>query len=759
MDIQKIVQNMTLDEKASMCSGGSYFATQPIPRLDVPALRMSDGPSGIRKQEGNQDLLGLAESVPAICYPAAVTQACTFNRELIYQMGAALGEECRAQGVHVLLAPGVNIKRSPLCGRNFEYFSEDPYVAGEMGKEYVKGIQDQGVGVSLKHFAGNNQENQRMSINAVIEERALREIYLSAFERIVKEAKPWSVMCAYNRLNGTYCCEHDWLLNQVLREEWGFDGFVVTDWSAMNHRVKALKAGLDLEMPDSAGVRDRQIAEAVRSGELDEAVVTQTVVRLLQKISMCHYDEAGFDQDAHHAIAEKVAEEGAVLLKNDQILPLDKDQKVAFIGEFARQPRYQGGGSSHVNCFKVTNALEEVPQGYQVTYAKGYCANESLPDQELQREAVALAMESDVAVLFIGLPDSYESEALDRKHLNLPENQTSLIESVAAVQPNTVVVLHNGSPIVMPWLGCVKAVLTMNMGGQAVGEATVKLLYGMANPSGKLTETYPLKLEDTSCYLDFHKSPETAEYHDGIFVGYRYYDTKRMDVLFPFGYGLSYSTFAYHDLTVSKDSIVSTEPLTVTVTVENTSDRAGQEVVQLYVKNNYTEVALPEKELRGFQKIHLEPGEKKEVRFTLDSRAFSYYDPDRQEWVVKSGTYDILVGQSSRQILCQKPLAVKSTTFRVFKVDEATTCGTISQYINSERMQEMLEQTDLHNTSIGTVDKSDKAAYEAAMKMKMAVLKNLTPHSLLSFANGQLSEDDVAELLKQLNAAQAVIYD
>ena len=673
LDVKKLVNELTLEEKASLCSGADFWHTKAIDRLNIPAAMVSDGPHGIRKQESLADHMGVAESIKAIGFPTASAMACSFDRDLLHKVGDALGEECVAEDLAVLLGPGINMKRSPICGRNFEYYSEDPVVAGELGAAFVNGVQEHGVGTSLKHFAANNQEWRRMSISAEIDERTLREIYLAAFETVVKKAQPWTIMCSYNRINGVYSCENDWLLNKVLRDEWGFEGLVMTDWGAMDERVPSLKAGLDLEMPDCHGETDKLIVKAVQSGELEEPVLDTAVERILTMVdkyltarkgidpaSMVHplpsSVERGYDVAAHHALARTTAEQSAVLLKNEDILPLQKDKKIAFIGEFAKVPRIQGGGSSHINNTSVESALDAA--GDSVSYAQGFHIDEETTDETLLQEAITLAKESDVAVIFAGLPDSFESEGFDRTHLNMPANQNELIARISEVQPNVVVVLHSGSPIAMPWLDKVAGVLQMYLAGQASGGAAVNLLFGDATPCGKLAETFPLHLEDNPSYLNFPGNREKVCYQEGVFIGYRYYDKKKMDVLFPFGYGLSYTDFTYSNMKVTVngknaadvDVIKETDEIVVSADITNTGNCDGAEIVQLYIKNPVVYEIRPEKELRDFAKVFLKAGETKTVTFTLNARAFSYYETRIHDWYAESGDYEILLASSSRDI-------------------------------------------------------------------------------------------------------------
>lgn len=651
MDIEKIIQQMTLEEKADFCSGSDFWHTQPVERLGVPAVMMSDGPSGLRKQDEQGDHLGINESIPAVCFPSSAAVASSFDTALAEKLGKTLGNECRAENLALLLGPGLNIKRSPLCGRNFEYFSEDPYLSGEMGAALVNGIQSNGVGSCVKHFAANDQETDRMVSDSVMDERTLHEIYLPAFETLVKKAQPLGVMAAYNKLNGTHCSENKELLTDILRKRWGYEGMVVTDWGAVKDRAKGIAAGQDLEMPGGSGRGTNSILSAIKAGTLSEEELNTAVrnlLRFVDSVTEAESTNAVFDWDADYRMAVSVAENSAVLLKNEKgTLPLAKGCKAVFLGEFAEHPRYQGGGSSHVNSAKVSCALEHAPG---VAYAQGYRTDEDTVDPALEQAAVAAAADADVAVIFAGLPERYESEGYDRTTLAMPENQNHLIAAVAAVQPNTVVVLHNGSAVEMPWLNDVPAVLELYLAGDGAGEAAVDLLYGAVNPSGKLAETFPRKLSDTPAYLSFPGEREISVYTEGVFVGYRYYDTKEADVLFPFGHGLSYTTFAYSDLRLSHSIVREGEDVQVTVTVTNTGAVSGKETVQLYVTPPKGERHRPVRELKGFAKVSLQPGESKDVQFTLDKRSLAYYEPELHDFYAESGTYQICVGASSRDL-------------------------------------------------------------------------------------------------------------
>ena len=621
---------MTLEEKAGMCSGLDFWHLKEVEHLGIPKVMVSDGPHGLRKQDEKGDHLGINDSIKAVCFPPAVLSACSFDRGLMEEMGKAIGREAQANDVSVVLGPAVNIKRSPLCGRNFEYYSEDPYLAGEIAAAFVKGVQSQHVGTSIKHFAANNQEYRRMSSSSEVDERTLREIYFPAFETAVKKAQPYTFMCSYNQINGTFASENKWLLTDVLRGEWGFKGYVMSDWGAVNDRVKGLEAGLELEMPASGGDNDAMIVKAVKDGALEEKILDQAVERILRIIFEYadHRKPQEFTMEKDHEEAQHIAEESMVLLKNENhILPLKTSEKAAFIGGFARNPRFQGGGSSHINCFKTTNVLDSVPCDAQVVYAEGFPADRDFYDKALADEAVKAAAEADKAVIFAGLPESFESEGYDRSHMRLPECQNRLITEILKVQPNTVIVLHNGSPVEMPWLGEIKGLLETYLGGQAGGAAAANILYGKINPSGKLAETMPLKLSDNPSYLNFGGG-EKVEYREGIFVGYRYYDTKEMDVAFPFGYGLSYTTFAYSNLKLSMENPTEKDTVMVSADVTNTGKSAGKEVVQLYIRDLTGSAIRPEKELKGFEKVFLEPGETKTVTMELNKRSFAWYNTE-----------------------------------------------------------------------------------------------------------------------------------
>ena len=743
MDVKSLIGRMTLEEKAGLCSGEGLWHTKAVERLGIGRIMMSDGPHGLRKQEGRVDQIGTPGSVQAVCFPTGSCTACSFDPELLRRLGETLGDECRAEGIAVLLGPASNGKRSPLCGRNFEYFSEDPYLTGRMAAAYINGVQSRGVGTSLKHFAANNQEYRRMTTSANVSERALREIYLAGFEAAVKEGKPWTVMCSYNRINGEFSSENRRLLTDILRGEWGFDGFVVSDWGAVNDRVEGVEAGLDLEMPGSGGVNDAEIVRAVKSGRLSEQRLNEAVEHILNivfRYLAAKREAPAYDREAHHEVAREVARESMVLLKNEGgILPLRKQEKTAFIGRFAKQPRYQGGGSSHINSSRVTGALKAAAGMAEIVYADGYGESGDTADDSQIAEAVAAAKSAGTAVVFAGLPESYESEGFDRKHMRLPECQNRLIAEVCRAQPQTVVVLHNGSPVEMPWIDEAKGVLEAYLGGQAVGEATADLLFGDANPCGKLAETFPLKLSDNPSCLTFPGEGDETDYSEGVFTGYRYYDKKEMPVLFPFGHGLSYTDFSYGNLKLSAQEIRDTDTLKVSVTVKNTGKRSGKEIVQLYVRDNQTRHIRPVKELKGIAKLALEPGEEKEAVFTLSKRSFAYYDEQLGDWNVQSGAFDILIGKSSRNIVLAARVTVRSTVREVRRYTENSTVGDV---LESETGKRILR------------DSLDRSQTGESLDPVLKEMTETPLRALRNFGEGKLTNEWLASLVERLNAAE-----
>lgn len=752
-DLQKLIAQMTLEEKAGMCSGLDFWHLKGVERLGIPSIMVTDGPHGLRKQKGDSDHLGVFNSVPATCFPSAAGLAGSWDRELIKQVGVALGEECQAEDVAVLLGPGANIKRSPLNGRNFEYFSEDPYLSSEMAAAHIGGVQSQGVGTSLKHFAVNNQEHRRMSVDAVVDERTLREIYLASFEGAVKKGQPWTVMSSYNKVNGTYASENERLLTHILKEEWGHEGFVVSDWGAVDKRVNALAAGLELEMPANNGYSDKEVVEAVNSGKLSVETLDHAVERLLRIIFMSvdHKKEnASYDQDEHHQLARQVARESMVLLKNESsLLPLSKGMKIAVIGPFAEKARYQGGGSSHIVPTRMDVPLQEIKQlagdSSSILYAKGFTLEGDLEDDVLTEEAKRAASEAEVAIIFAGLPDRYESEGYDRSHMRLPDNQNRIIEAVASVQSRIVIVLMNGSPVEMPWENDVTSILEAYLGGQAVGGAIADILYGIANPSGKLAETFPMKVSDNPSYLFFPGSGDRVEYREGLYVGYRYYDAKQTKPLFPFGHGLSYTTFDYSNLTIDRKEINDTETVNVQVTVTNTGLRAGKEIVQLYVRDVASTIDRPDKELKGFAKLELQPGEQKTVVFELDKRSFAYYNVELKDWHVESGQFAVLIGRSSEDIVLGGTLTVTSTVELQATYHRNSLLGDL---LNNPRTAPMIGPMLQQMQSMMPLGED---AEEHGAEMMKAMMNYLPLRNLVSFSQGAFTDAMLSDLLDQLN--------
>lgn len=668
-DYQAILAKLTLDEKVCMCSGSTTWLTQPIKRddVDIPAVRMSDGPVGLRREKisGGVNIMQIPE--PATCFPGAVTTASSWDEDLIEEVGHAIAVEAQSLGVSTVLGPGVNIKRSPLCGRNFEYFSEDPFLAGRMGAAWVHGVQKTNVGTSLKHYLANNQEYIRMCIDSIVDERTLREIYMPAFEHIVKTEHPTTVMCSYNRLNGTYLSDNKRFLTDVLRDEWGYKGIVVSDWGAVNNRSEGIKAGMDLEMPGGKGIgfNGNNIYNALENGTLTEEDIDKVVLRLIKfayENKVREVDGVTYDIEEHNQIARRAAEGGAVLLKNDGALPLKANQSIAVIGKLAKKLRYQGGGSSHILPHKVTSFLDALDNaGQKYEYADGYTLKGEGYKKSLIKKAVKAAKGKDAVLLFIGLTDAFESEGYDRSHIKMPTSHVTLVNELLKVNKNVIVVLSCGSPVeIGEWDKGVKAILNVYLGGQAGGEATYNLLYGKVNPSGKLAETFPVCENDYLGSKYFRMGPRTVEYRESVYVGYRYYDSAKKQVKYPFGYGLSYTAFEYSNLRLSATDIRQDEPLTVTFTVKNTGKVAGAEIAQLYVKDTESTLYRPEKELKGFKKVFLNPGEEKDVTLTLDSRAFAYYNVAIKDWHVESGDFAILVGASSRDIKLEGHVNVTS---------------------------------------------------------------------------------------------------
>ncbi len=655
-EIKTLITKMTLEEKAGLCSGYDFWSTKPIKRLGVPSVMMADGPHGLRKENDDDVNLGMKQSFPATAFPPAVNLASTWNVNMATKMGEALGKECLDQNISTILGPGTNIKRSPLCGRNFEYMSEDPYLAGKMCRNYIEGVQSNDVGTSLKHFCANNQEKRRMTINSIMDERTLREIYLPAFEEAVK-AQPDTVMCSYNKLNSVYLSDNKRLLTDILRDEWGFKGIVVSDWNALNNRIEAIKAGLDLEMPSCGGATDKQIVKAVKSGKLDEKQLDSVVERLLGYIIKSYsalQPEYKADYDEAHEVAREIAEQSFVLMKNDNnVLPIEESQDdIAIIGELARTLRYQGSGSSRINPYKLVSFLEAMDgNGKKYEFAPAYDLVGDKLDGKLLEEAIQVAKNHKKVFLFVGLTDQYESESYDRSHMTIPKSHSDLIEVMTSINPNTVVVLFGGSPVVMPWISKVTTLINAYLPGEAGGEALYNVIFGKVNPSGKLAETYPIKEEDNIVSKYFPMGPKNVEYRESIYVGYRYFDSANKNVLFPFGYGLSYTTFEYSDLKI--------DGMQVSYNVTNTGKVDGYEVCQLYINDPNPVVFKAKKELKGFEKVFIKAGESVKVTHTLDYRSFAFYNTVINEWYATNGEYNILIGASSRDIRLQGVIHVK----------------------------------------------------------------------------------------------------
>ncbi len=768
------VSDLTREEKASLTSGSDFWHTQPIERegVRVPAVMVTDGPHGLRKQAGSSDNLGIADSVPATCFPPAVGLGSSMDPVLAQRVGEALGVECQIEDVAVLLGPAINIKRSPLCGRNFEYISEDPLVAGEMATGLVRGIQSKGVGTSLKHFAANSQETDRMRVSSDIDPRPLREIYLRAFERVVRDAQPWTLMCSYNRINGIYASENDWLLTQVLRDQWAFRGLVISDWGAVNDRLKALSAGLDLEMPSSGGRTDAQLVAAVASGELDEDaldVAAQRVLDLVERAGARPANPGPLDVDAHHRLAREVARRCLVLLKNDgDVLPLSRDAHVAVIGEFARTPRFQGGGSSHINPTRVDNALDEMRAlvavagasqagAGRVDFAPGFTLDGSGDPVALREEAVAAARAAEVAVVFLGLSEAEESEGFDRTHIDLPTGQLELLDAVIEANPRTVVVLSNGAVVALPFAERVPAIVEGWLLGQAGGGATADVLYGLANPSARLTETIPLRLEDTPSWGNFPGEFGHVRYGEGILVGYRWYDAKALDVAFPFGHGLSYTSFSYGEPSVRivEDGAMGSAhagDLMVSVPVTNTGDVVGREVVQVYTSfAGRSRVQRAPRELAGFASVELEPGQTCDVVVRVRREDLAYWDIRVDRWIVEGGDYLVQVGSSSRDLRTSVTVAVEGDPVRLPLTLESSVgevlADPVAGPIAQQAMAALMESTGLGAPSDET--SAGSAVMDAgAMEQMMA---SFPIGRLVGFTSGQVTEEMLNALIDAAN--------
>jgi beta-glucosidase len=749
-NIQDILAQLTLEEKAALTVGLDAWQTVPVERLGIPSIIMSDGPHGVRRVSSLAD-----RGLPATCFPTASALAATWNLDLVGELGKALADECIALGVDILLGPGNNMKRTPLCGRNFEYFSEDPFLGTEMAIAFIKAVQSQGIGTSLKHYAANNQETLRKSISAEMDERTLHEIYLAAFKRVVEEAKPWTVMCSYNRVNGIHASENRLLLSDILKDLWGFEGVVVSDWGAVHNRVRALQAGLDLEMPGPQEHRVRRLVEAVQRGEVDEARLDASVERLLRLIfQVVQTPKEGREIaiDAHHALARKIASEAAVLLKNEGgMLPLRGVSKVAVIGLAAKEPHFQGGGSSHITPTRVDVPLGELQKAapeVEFRYAPGYTLQEGF-DQTLIDEAVHGASEAEAALVFIALPDFKDAEGRDRVDMLLSEQQEALLVAVTQAQPRSAVVLNNGSALDMrAWIDQAAAVLEAWLPGQAGGGAIADIVFGMVNPSGKLAETFPYRLEDTPAYLNFPGENGKVRYGEGIFIGYRYYDAKGIDVLFPFGHGLSFTTFELSNLQLSSEKIETDEGVSVGLDVTNTGETAGQAVVQVYVHNRRSRLRRPPKELKGFIKVMLQPGENQHVRIALDPHVFQYYHPGPGRWVTEPGEFDIRVGQSSAGPFLQHTLVVAGSPL---EPEPLTIDSTLQEWLMNRKGADLLQDLLL---SMFSQFESELGEHQISFMEAVEWAKEEPLENVLGFWGRGLPaapEEMVAQMLAQID--------
>lgn len=713
---QDIISQMSLEEKCYMFSGKDFWLTRSVERVGIKSIMLADGPHGVRKQEGAGDQLGIHGSLPATCFPTAAAIANSWDASLGEEIGRCIGEEAASQGVGVLLGPGLNVKRNPLCGRNFEYFSEDPYLAGKMAAGYIRGIQENGVSACPKHFAANSQEIRRMASDSVMDERTLREIYLTGFEIAVKEAKAKSIMSSYNRINGVYANENKHLLQEILRDEWGFDGFVVSDWGGSNDHVEGVSAGAHLEMPTTGGDSDEELIQAVKEGKIREELIDKRLDELLDVVfsagsAVEKASGKAFDVEAHHRMAEKASEESIVLLKNnDNMLPLKKGTAVALIGDFAETPRYQGAGSSIVNPTKVDSAKEMI-KGFDLKEAgfeQGY-TREGVENAALQKKAVELAEKAEVVLLYLGLNEISEAEGLERPHMKIPENQISLLEAIEKVNKNIVVVLSAGSSVEMPWLSKCKALIHGYLCGQAGASAILKAIMGEVNPSGKLSETYPLTYEETPSAPYFPSKQRNAEYREGLFVGYRYFETVGKDVLFPFGYGMSYTTFAYTDLKIEHHKKNMENPATVLFTITNTGKLDGAEVAQIYISATESAVYRPVKELKGFQKIFLKAGESKQVTIPLDDKAFRYFNVKTERFEVEGGEYEIMAGASVADIRLKGRLIMEGTDapypYDMAKLPSYTNGNIMS--VSDQEWEELLGYKIPDGSWSGTLEEND----------------------------------------------------
>lgn len=755
-DIKAILSSLSLEEKASLCSGKDFWTTKPIERLDIPSIWMADGPHGLRRAPLATGV-GIGNSIPATCFPTASALAASWDTELTHEVGAALGKEAQAQQVQIVLGPGVNMKRSPLGGRNFEYYAEDPVLSGEMAAAFVNGVQSQGVGTCVKHFVANNQEYQRWTISAEIDERALREIYLRSFEIIVKKSQPWTMMTSYNRVNGTFVTESYELQHKILKEEWAYEGFLISDWGAVYDRVASVKGALHLEMPGGIPTNDQLVLKALKSGQLAEEeldTLLEDFLKIVFKAHTSRKEDTSFDAQAHHQLARKVAGECIVLLKNDNnILPLNPSQtgRIAVIGDMAKNPRYQGAGSSQVVPTQLETAWEELQKlaGDQLSmdFAQGY-GEEDIINEELIVEAQNKAQQSDIAIVFAGLPESYESEGADREHLELPQSHQALIRSVADVQPNLIVVLCNGSAVGMhTWHQAPQAILEAWLGGQASGGAIADILFGKVNPSGKLSETFPKRIEDTPAYINWPGEAGQVKYGEGLYIGYRYYDTKGLETQFPFGHGLSYTEFNYSNLEFNSSSIRDSDGLELKFKLQNAGERSGKEVVQVYVREVNPRLNRPVKELKAFTKIELAPGETKDLSLNLDQRAFAYWDTELGDWRVDSGEFDILVGSSATDIRLEARVTVEASRQYPAHFTKYTELG---QWL-AHPLGKELAKTALAPVMATFVNQEDSNGDSEEDMSILTIMESMPMIKFVSQSFGALTEEMVDEMVQKVN--------
>ena len=757
--IKDLLSKLTLEEKAGLCSGKDFWRTKPVERLNIPSVMVSDGPSGLRTQVDNG--FNENDSRTAVSFPSGCATASSFDRELLGRLGEILGEEANNYNVSTVLGPAINIKRSPLCGRNFEYLSEDPYISGELGAAYIKGVQSKNVGTSVKHFAANNQETNRFSVSEEVDERTLREIYLAGFETCVKKSAPTTIMCSYNAINGELSSQNKWLLKDVLREEWGYKGMVVSDWGAVYDRVKGIKADLSLEMPYSGAHKDNDIVEAVTAGKLTMDELDEAVSHVLEMVlNYVENKQSGvFDMEKDHAESGRIAEESCVLLKNDKladgatVLPVKAPaEKVLFVGCFAENPRYGGGGSSKIKCYKMTSAVDAARDaGLNIKYVKGYNEDFVTTSEALTNEALEAARNAEAVIVFAGLPESFETEGADRTNLDMPAAQNELIEKLAEVNPNIAVVLHNGAPVAMPWINKVPAILECYLGGENIGSAQVNLLFGKANPCGKLAETFPLRIEDTPCYMYYPGNGRTCLYAEGIFVGYRWYDARKMPVLFPFGHGLSYTSFEYSDLKLSKTAFKDTDGVEVSLIVKNTGAVDGKEIVQLYVSDKTGVEIRPEKELKGFEKVFLKAGESKVVSFKLDQRSFAYWNTDTKQWYAASGTYEIIIGASSRDLRLSAKVDVTSSGKKAFTITPQTTMGDMLR----NREMAALIKPEFEKACEAVIGNLSDEEFERQFPFTKAAMVEMTKSNPFRSSRGKngLAMEDILKQVENYNKA------